>query len=53
MIVKICFGNNGHTRILECNDIHLEKKNGYTELICHDGSEYPRELHLGKRTEET
>ena len=52
MIVKICFGIEGHMRVIECHDIHLEKKKGHTELICHGDTEYPRELHLGKRTED-
>jgi hypothetical protein len=52
MIVKVCFGNNGHTRVIECSDIHLEKEKGYTELICHGDYEFPKEVHLGKRTED-
>lgn len=52
MIVKICFGKDGHTRVVECYDIHLEKEEGYTELICHGEDGTPTEIHLGKRTED-
>jgi len=55
MIVKVCFGDKpNHTRIIECNDIHLEyhaneEEKPYTVMLCHrQGSDTPCEIHLGK-----
>lgn len=53
MIIKVQFGQDRmHCRILECNDIHIEQVNGYSELICHCGEENPKILHLGKESKD-
>lgn len=60
MIIKVCYGsktNETHTRIIECVDIHLEKKvedgRSFVEAIVHSEKSkedtQPCVLHLGKR----
>ena len=52
MIVKVQFGQvQTHCRIIECNDIHIEQKKEYSEMICHyRGEQPPQVLHLGKKS---
>lgn len=51
MVIKAVFGDKGHSRILECYDIHLENKGEYTELLCHVGTDWPPyKIHLGEKS---
>jgi hypothetical protein len=54
MIIKIDFDTNKnavHTRIIECDDVHIETKDNGVEMVCHKGDNdltNPIVIHLEK-----